>query len=124
MKSSILWIPLLAASLSATASPPPPPSPADAPTDQPAAPHHGEMRERFRKADANGDGRLSSAEAQALPRLAKHFEQIDANHDGFVTRDEMRAAHDQMRDKREQHKDAKAAGDGQPPADPAEDDNN
>jgi Ca2+-binding EF-hand superfamily protein len=47
----------------------------------------------WKRIDTDGDGKVSLAEAQAnAPRLAKHFEQLDANHDGFVTPDEMKAA--------------------------------
>jgi hypothetical protein len=49
--------------------------------------------ERFKKADANGDGALSRAEAEkGMPRLARHFDELDANHDGQVTPDELQAA--------------------------------
>jgi hypothetical protein len=49
--------------------------------------------ERFKKADANGDGKLSKAEADAgMPRVGKNFDVIDANKDSFVTQDEIRAA--------------------------------
>jgi Ca2+-binding EF-hand superfamily protein len=51
--------------------------------------HSGAM---FKKLDADGDGRISRAEAQAAPRLAEHFDEIDANKDGFITMDEMKAA--------------------------------
>jgi hypothetical protein len=51
------------------------------------------MRERFEarfnKADTNGDGKLSKSEAAAMPRVAKNFDAIDANHDGFVTKAEI-----------------------------------
>ena len=47
---------------------------------QPAAP---------RGADANGDQRVSLAEMQA--RATERFQRLDANRDGFVTRDERRA---------------------------------
>lgn len=48
----------------------------------------------FKKVDTDGDGRISRAEAQAgAPRLAEHFDDIDANKDGFITMDEMKAAH-------------------------------
>jgi len=46
----------------------------------------------FKKLDADGDGRLSRAEAQAAPGLAGHFDEIDANKDGFITPDELKAA--------------------------------
>jgi Ca2+-binding EF-hand superfamily protein len=52
--------------------------------------HHGGM---FKKLDTDGDGRISRAEAQAAPRLAEHFDAIDANKDGFITMEEMKAAH-------------------------------
>jgi Ca2+-binding EF-hand superfamily protein len=48
--------------------------------------------ERFQKLDADGDGRISRAEAQASPRLAAHFDELDVNKDGFLTPDEMKAA--------------------------------
>lgn len=45
----------------------------------------------FAKADGDGDGALSRAEAQnGLPRVAKKFDLIDRDHDGRVTREEMR----------------------------------
>jgi Ca2+-binding EF-hand superfamily protein len=51
--------------------------------------HGGAM---FKKLDTDGDGRISRAEAQAAPRLAEHFDEIDTNKDGFITMDEMKAA--------------------------------
>jgi hypothetical protein len=50
------------------------------------------FEERFSKADANGDGKLSKSEAAAMPRVAKNFDAIDANHDGFVTKAEITQA--------------------------------
>ncbi|HEY4373908.1 MAG TPA: EF-hand domain-containing protein [Burkholderiales bacterium] len=59
------------------------------------------MRERFdarfTKADANGDGKLSKDEAKAMPRVAKNFDAIDTDHDGFVTKAEIGAAMAQAR---------------------------
>jgi hypothetical protein len=50
-------------------------------------------RERFKKADTNGDGRLSREEAQkSMPQLARDFDRIDANKDGMVTLDELESA--------------------------------
>ena len=60
--------------------------------------HHADraakMQERMKAADKDGDGKLSRAEAVALPRLAKHFDEIDTNKDGFITKEEMKAFHD------------------------------
>ena len=61
---------------------------------QQRAEHKAEHRGDFlKKLDTDGDGRISKAEAQAAPRLAEHFDEIDANKDGFITTDEMKAAH-------------------------------
>jgi EF hand len=57
---------------------------------------HGNMRERMKAADTNGDGQISRAEAQALPQLAKNFDAIDTNKDGQVSPAEMRAMRDKM----------------------------
>ena len=46
----------------------------------------------FKKLDTDGDGRISRAEAQASPRLAARFDDIDADKDGFLTTDELKAA--------------------------------
>ena len=48
---------------------------------------------RFKKADADGNGMISRAEAEkGMPRLVRHFDRIDANKDGQVTSEEMAAA--------------------------------
>jgi EF-hand domain pair/EF hand len=56
-----------------------------------------EMKQRFeaawKRADTDGDGTLSKAEAaQGMPRLARHFDQIDTDRDGRITLAEMDAA--------------------------------
>ena len=80
--------------------------------------HKGEMREKmaerfdakFKAADKDGDGALTKDEAQAgLPHLAKHFDQIDANHDGKVTEDEIRAYMKSRHDARKAQKNTPAA---------------
>ena len=54
--------------------------------------------EHFAKADTDGDGALSRAEAEkGMPRLAKKFDRVDADHDGKITRDEIRAYLQAMR---------------------------
>ena len=51
------------------------------------------IQERFRKADTNGDGRISREEAQrSMPELARDFDRIDANKDGMVTMEELETA--------------------------------
>ena len=55
------------------------------------------MMERIKAADTNGDGMLSRAEAAVLPRIAEHFDEIDANKDGQITFEELRAFHEKQR---------------------------
>jgi Ca2+-binding EF-hand superfamily protein len=52
---------------------------------------HGAFMERLKAADTNADGKLSREEAAALPHISQHFDEIDANHDGYVTFDELQA---------------------------------
>ena len=52
------------------------------------------MHERFKVADKDGDGKISRAEAVALPRIAKQFDEIDTNKDGFITKEELKAQQD------------------------------
>ena len=46
----------------------------------------------FNRADRNGDGKLSRAEAEHFPLLVERFDQIDGNHDAFLSRDEFERA--------------------------------
>jgi hypothetical protein len=60
----------------------------------------GERADRmWQELDADKDGRLSKAEADAGKRghLAEHFSSIDSNQDGFLTREEMQAKRATMR---------------------------
>jgi Ca2+-binding EF-hand superfamily protein len=51
------------------------------------------MMDKLKAADANGDGYIDRAEADArLPRVAKNFDQLDANQDGKLSNDELREA--------------------------------
>jgi Ca2+-binding EF-hand superfamily protein len=66
---------------------------AQAPADAPKGERAQKMLERIKAADTNSDGKISREEANAsLPRIAKNFDTIDANKDGFVTMDELHAA--------------------------------
>ncbi len=57
------------------------------------AEEQAKQEERFKRADANKDGRLTREEAQkGMPVVARNFNQIDANKDGVVTREEIEAA--------------------------------
>ncbi|MGA0609064.1 calcium-binding protein [Caldimonas sp. KR1-144] len=48
--------------------------------------------ERFKAADKDGDGRLTKAEAEAgMPRLAKNFDEIDADQRGSITQQQAMA---------------------------------
>jgi len=48
---------------------------------------------RFRAADADKDGKLTREEAQkGMPGVARNFDRIDVNKDGFVTPQEIEAA--------------------------------
>jgi Ca2+-binding EF-hand superfamily protein len=58
--------------------------------------------ERFKHADTNGDGKISRAEAEKnAPRLAKKFDAIDANKDGQLTQDELRAYRESKRNRKD-----------------------
>jgi len=63
---------------------------------------HGAMMERLKAADTNGDGLIGKDEAQALPMLAKHFNEIDTDQNGQLSPDELRAFHEKMRGQHEQ----------------------
>ena len=67
---------------------------AQTPPDAPKAERAKKMQERLKAADKDGDGKISRTEAAALPRIAKHFDEIDTNKDGFVTTEELKARHD------------------------------
>ena len=56
----------------------------------------------FARLDNDNDGKLSKSEASKGPRLSKHFDTIDTNHDGFVTRAELAAAFARQADARKQ----------------------
>jgi len=62
------------------------------------------MDERFKRADADGNGQLSKQEAEnRSPRLARHFDRIDANKDGQLSREELAVAMEKRRAHRLHH---------------------
>jgi Ca2+-binding EF-hand superfamily protein len=60
-------------------------------------PRNGAGMERLKQADTDANGMIGREEAKALPRLAKHFDEIDTNKDNQLSPDELRAFHDKMR---------------------------
>ncbi len=61
------------------------------------------LEERFNAADKDHDGKLTKAEAQAgMPRLAKHFDEIDTQKTGSLTLDQVKQyAAQQMKDRKQ-----------------------
>lgn len=61
----------------------------------------GAFIERFKRADKDGNGAISRAEAeQSIPLLARRFDGLDANKDGQITMDELAAARKARMEKR------------------------
>jgi EF hand len=56
-----------------------------------AAPRSDEIKAKMQKIDADGDGKFSREESAKYKGIAKDFDKIDANKDGFLTKDEMKA---------------------------------
>jgi Ca2+-binding EF-hand superfamily protein len=58
--------------------------------DNKRADMQAKMDERFKEADANGDGQLSLDEVQAkMPRLADRFAAIDTDTNGLLSKEEL-----------------------------------
>jgi Ca2+-binding EF-hand superfamily protein len=55
-----------------------------------AEPRSRRLADQWQRADVNGDGRLSRDEASSMPRLARAFDDIDRNADGFADAEEVR----------------------------------
>ncbi len=49
------------------------------------------LQERFEAANTARDGRLTLAQAQAMPRVAHNFDAIDTGRKGYVTIDDIRS---------------------------------
>jgi len=47
----------------------------------------------FKRADANGDGKLSKEEAARLPAIAARFDELDRDKDGFLSLAEFAAGY-------------------------------
>jgi Ca2+-binding EF-hand superfamily protein len=56
---------------------------AQQPTEQ--APKVESAEQAFKRADANGDGKLSKTEAARLPAIADRFDALDTDKDGFLS---------------------------------------
>jgi Ca2+-binding EF-hand superfamily protein len=65
------------------------------------------MEQAFKKADKDHDGSLDREEAKALPRVAKNFDQIDADKSGTVTLDEIYASARKVAREMDEHNKAK-----------------
>jgi Ca2+-binding EF-hand superfamily protein len=46
------------------------------------------MEGAFSRADLNSDGKLTRAEAVHLPAIEARFDELDTNHDGFLSLEE------------------------------------
>jgi len=80
----------------------------DGKLDRSERPHHGGKgrghgggMSGLINSDTDGDGRISKTEASSMPWLARSFDQIDGNRDGYVVRSELRSYHEKMRPQRE-----------------------
>lgn len=51
-----------------------------------------DLEAAFNRADANKDGKLDRQEAEHFPAVAQRFDQIDTNHDSFISLAEFRKA--------------------------------
>ncbi len=65
-----------------------------------AAPQAEDRRARLLAADADHDGKWSKAEWLAAGRKERGFALVDTNNDGFVDRDELKAAMTRMHERR------------------------
>ncbi|MES2398659.1 MAG: hypothetical protein V4573_01635 [Pseudomonadota bacterium] len=71
---------------------PPAAASSPAPATTPRLPSNTEVNAAFDRADENHDARLTRAEADRFPEVARRFEQIDTNRDTFISREEFTKA--------------------------------
>ena len=76
------------------------------PSDEQPSEGEALAAKQFKWLDLNGDGYLERNEVALFPRLSKVFDEVDSNHDGKVSFEEIRAYAKQQR---EQKKAAEAA---------------
>lgn len=62
-----------------------PPMTAPPAANSPAAQTPAPVGDVFKRADTNGDQRLSRDEAKQVPSLAQHFDRLDTDKDGSLT---------------------------------------
>ena len=77
-----------------------------APTGYAAKPGNT-FEQEFKAADKDNDGSLDRDEANALPRVAKHFDEIDADKDGKLTLEEIYASARKVAKHMEQERNAR-----------------
>jgi len=90
--------------------PPPPGGPMGGPMSMGG--HHG--RGMLERLDTNHDGRISRDEMRA--DMDKHFDKLDTNHDGFIDKAEMDAAREHMKQHMGKHRHGMPGGPGDMPA--------
>jgi hypothetical protein len=103
---SVLLVAALAAGAAGAAraqtAPPSPASPSSPPSQMAPSTAPGavpqnrttpkDVEAAFNRADTNKDGKLDRQEAEHLPAVALRFDQIDANHDSFISLAELTKA--------------------------------
>lgn len=74
------------------ASPPPSASPAPAAGGGAGKASAKDLDAAFARADVNKDGKLDKKEAEMMPAISERFGQLDADSDGFISREEFSKA--------------------------------
>jgi len=104
LASTLAVLALLAAPAYAQSTPPAAaPSTPSPPAAAPAVHRHTTMAQRFANANTTHDGHLTLAQAKAgFPTVARHFTDIDAAKNGYVTEDDIRGWQKAARERRHQ----------------------